>query len=193
MVAQHDVIDLDGHHEPAALGGDARDRVAARRRLVLRLTAAFAAGAVLGGVAVGQWRDVLAERERNATVVFMVTPGSIGRGSSDSKSAQLSGQLTVFNAGPAPVTVREASAQRPGMRIRKTGQPQVVAPSGIAGILVEMQFGCPTLLGPEPLQIGFTVETADKQVREVQYAVTLVGSAWEREAWLLCTPAELKS
>ncbi|WP_433283051.1 hypothetical protein [Micromonospora sp. CA-244673] len=179
------MIDLDEqHHQPAQSGSTTADRL-----LTVRLVAAFVVGAVLGGLAVGEWRDSRAERERNAVVALVALPVSANLGGSSAQgSVELSGQLTLINTGPAPVTVRQVHAERPGVVVRSTGEGPMLPPGGARQLLVELNFECAIAFQPEPLSIRFSVESGDKQVREIGYPVALVGSDWERDARSMCAP-----
>ncbi|SBT49811.1 hypothetical protein GA0070621_3564 [Micromonospora narathiwatensis] len=66
------------------------------------------------------------------------------------------------------------------------GQPRLLPLGGTGQLVVEMLFECSVAFFQEPLPLGFSVETEDKQVREVSYAVALVGSDWERVAQFKC-------
>ncbi|MET7970301.1 hypothetical protein [Micromonospora sp. NPDC005305] len=184
------MIDLDEQgHQPADPGSTTPDRLRAGRKRTLRLAAAFVVGVVLGGFAVGELRDSRDERERNGVVALVALPVSANLGGSSAQgSVALSGQLTLINAGPAPVTVRGAHGERPGVVVRSTGEGPRLPPGGTRQLLVELSFDCSTAFQQEPLSLRFSVETEDKRVREVGYPVALVGSDWERDARSMCAP-----
>ncbi|MFJ6196203.1 hypothetical protein [Micromonospora sp. NPDC092111] len=190
MSAVHEVIDLDEHdHRPAESGGTTPARLVARRKMNVRLVAAFVVGAVLGGVGVSELRDSRDERERNASVALVAFPTYIGGGGSGSDGPgviQMNGQLAVINAGPAPITVGAAVGQRPGIQVRDTGQSRPLRPGGTGWIDVKLRIECSTAFESEPLSIRFSVETADRQVREVSYPVAVKGSAWHQGAEMPC-------
>jgi hypothetical protein len=74
-VAEHAVIDLDDENrQPAGLGTATSERLMARRKMTLRLVAAFAVGVVLGGFGVSELRDSREQRERNAVVALVAVP-----------------------------------------------------------------------------------------------------------------------
>ncbi|SCG59368.1 hypothetical protein [Micromonospora inositola] len=182
------MIDLDErNHQPAESGTITSDRLMARRKMTLRLVAAFVVGVVLGGFGVSELRDSRDQRERNALVALVALPQSADFGGSSAQgSVQLSGQLMLINAGPAPITVRRVQAERPDVVVRSTGQPRLLPPGGTGQLLVELRFECSIAFQPEPLSLRLSVETDDKQVREVTYPVALVGSDWERDAQSMC-------
>ncbi|MEU5945165.1 hypothetical protein ABZ793_06330 [Micromonospora sp. NPDC047465] len=187
MSAEHNVIDLDGKDRQPA-GRTAPVRLAASRKWNVRLVAAFVVGIVLGGVGVGELRDSREERERNGSVSLVAFPASTGSGGADATDVlQLDGQLAVINAGPAPITVNSATGQRPGVQVHDTGQPRLLRPGGTAWISVKLRIECALAFGSEPLSIRFSVETADRQVREVSYPVAVAGSAWHQGAERPCT------
>ncbi|AEB46871.1 hypothetical protein [Micromonospora maris] len=182
------MIDLDGqNHQPAETGTGTSDRPMARRKMTLRLVAALVVGVVLGGFGVSELRDSRDLRERNAVVALVALPQSANYGGSAAQgSVQLSGQLLLINAGPAPITVRGVQAEGPGVAVRSIGQPRLLPPGGTGQLLVELRFECAVAFQPEPLSLRFSVETDDRQVREVTHPVALVGSAWERDAQRMC-------
>ncbi|MEU0080406.1 hypothetical protein ABZY58_21095 [Micromonospora tulbaghiae] len=188
MSAEREVIDLDEHiHQPAESGSATPDRRRARRWMRVRLVAAFVAGVVIGGVGVSELRDSREERQRTASVSLVAFPASGGGGGSDVKGVlQMDGQLAVINAGPAPITVRAATGQGPGVLVRDTGQSRQVRPGGTGWIDVKLRLECSIAFGSEPLSMRFSVETGDRQIREVSYPVALVGSVWQRGAELPC-------
>jgi hypothetical protein len=186
------VIDLDERgRQPADSGDTTADRLRARRKAVLRPVAALVAGVVLGGVGVSVLRDSRDQQERNAVVTLVAFPqsGEVGGGSSAQGSVQLSGQLMVINTGPAPVTVRGAQAERPGVAVRSIGEPRLLRPGGTGQLLVELRFDCATAFQPEPLTVRLSVETEDKQAREATYPIALRGSDWQRDAESMCGAA----
>ncbi|NES13857.1 MULTISPECIES: hypothetical protein [Micromonospora] len=190
MPPEHALIDLDDqNHQPAGAGANTSDRLLARRKLALRLVAAFAAGVVLGGFGINQLRDSREQRERNAVVALVALPQSANLGGSSSQgSVQLSGLLMVVNAGPAPVTVRGVTAERPGVVIRSIEHSRLVPPGGTGQVMVELRFECSIAFKPESLSLRLTVETEDEQIREVTYPVALFGSDWQRDALGMCDP-----
>jgi hypothetical protein len=188
MSAEHNTIDLDKHdRQPAGRTGPVR--LVAKQRWNLRLVAALVVGVVLGGVGVGELRDWREERQRNALVSLVAFPASTGSGGADDTDVlQLDGQLAVINAGPAPITVNSATGQRPGVQVHDTGQSRLLRPGGTAWISVKLRLDCALAFGgSEPLSIRFSVETADRQVREVISPVAVTGSAWQHGAERPCT------
>ncbi|MEU7755886.1 hypothetical protein [Micromonospora sp. NPDC049171] len=180
MSAEHHVIDLvENDPQPA--------RLAASRTWNVRLVAAFAVGIVLGGAGVGVLRSSREERQRNAAVSLVAFPVSSGSLGADTDVVQMDGQLAVINAGPAPITVKSATGQRPGVQVQDTGQSRLVRPGGTTWISVKVRIECALAFGSEPLSLRFSVETADRQVREVSYPVAVAGSAWHQGAERPCT------
>lgn len=184
------MIDLDEPiRQPAESGAATSDRLTARRRMTLRLVAAFVVGVVLGGFGVSHLRDARDQRERNAVVALVAVPRSANFGGSSSQgSVQLSGALMVINAGPAPITVRGVKAERRGVVIRSIEHSRLIPPGGTGQVVVELRFECSTAFQPEPLPLRVSVETQDEKVREVTYPVALFGSDWQRDALGMCEP-----
>jgi hypothetical protein len=180
MSAEREVIDLDEHnHQPTAAGSVVPDRLLARRKMSVRLVAAFVVGGVLGGFGVSEMRDSREERERNASAALVAFPASIAGGGSDVPGVlQMDGQLAVTNAGQAPITVRAAIGQGPGALVRDTGKSRLLRPGDTDLIDVKLRLECATAFGSELLSMRFSVETGDRQVIEINYPVALVGSIW---------------
>ncbi|MEV4122470.1 hypothetical protein [Micromonospora sp. NPDC049645] len=178
------MIDLDrqlvGRTDPV--------RLSAGRKGNVRLVAAFVVGIAFGGIGVGVLRDSREARERNASVSLVAFPASFGGGGADATGVlQMDGQLAVINAGPRPITVNSATGQRPGVQVRDTGQSRLLRPGGTAWLGVKLRFECASAFGSEPLSIRFSVETADRQIREVSYPVAVMGSVWHQGAERPCT------
>ncbi|MFU8870858.1 hypothetical protein [Micromonospora sp. SL4-19] len=188
MSAEREVIDLDEHnHQSATVGNVVPDRLLARRKMSVRLVAAFVVGVVLGGFGVNELRDSREERERNASVALVAFPASIAGGGSDVPGVlQMDAQLAVTNAGPAPITVRAATGQLPGALVRDTGKTRLLRPGGTGWIDVKLRLECATAFGSEPLSMRFSVETGDRQIREVSYPVALLGSIWHVRTEPMC-------
>ncbi|MFB9853056.1 hypothetical protein ACFFMR_22005 [Micromonospora andamanensis] len=178
MSAGREVIDLDEHNRQlTAAGSGAPDRLLARRKMAVRLVAAFVAGGLLGGFGVNELRDSREERERHASVALVAVLVSIAGGGSDVPGVlQLDGQLAVTNPGQAPMTVRSATGQGPGVLVRDTGSSRLLRPGDTGLIDVKLRLECATAFESDLLSMRFSVETGDHQVREIDYPVALVGS-----------------
>lgn len=184
------MIDLgDQNRQPVESGTATSDRLMARRKMTLRLVAAFVVGVVLGGFSVSQLRDSRDQRERNAVVALVALPRSANLGCSSSQgSVQLSGLLMVINAGPAPITVRGVTAERRGVVIHSIEHSRLLPPGGTGQVMVELRFERSIAFQSDPLSLRLSVETEDEQVREVTYPVALFGSDWQRDALGMCEP-----
>ncbi|MFU8872413.1 hypothetical protein [Micromonospora sp. SL4-19] len=181
MSAECEMIDLDEYnHKPAESGDATPGLLMARRKMNVRLVAAFVVGVVLGGVGVSELRDSREERERNASVSLVVYPASIINGNQDIPGVlQMDGQLAVANAGPVPITVRTVTGQGPGALVRYTGESRLLRPGGTGSFNVKLRLDCSTAFESGPLPMRFSVETADRQIREVSYPIALQRSAWQ--------------
>lgn len=189
---EHGVIDLDEHnHVPAE-----SDATTTRRRVVnkaqLRLVAAFLVGLLLGGFSVNELRDLREQRERAASVALVVIPGAARNDGVVTKDvAELDGSVEVTNHGPLPFTIRAVQAQTSGVLIQGTGQPQSLRPGNTRWLDVKLRLTCPLEVRDEPLSMRLSVETADRQIREVHYPVALHASGWHVQALHLCFEAGL--
>lgn len=190
MSADGDVIDLDEHNNRSAgVGSVAPGRLLASRKVSVRLVAAFVVGGVLGGFGVSELRDSREERERNASVALVAFPASVGSSEwtlNVPGVVQMTGQLAVVNAGPAPIRVRAVTGQGPGALVSDTGDSRLLRPGGTGWIDVKLRLECSTAFGSEPLSMRFSVETSDGQIREGSYPVVLDGTIWHFEAEPSC-------
>lgn len=188
MSAERGCIELDERdRRPAVVGGVAGDRLLSARKVSVRLVAAFVVGVVLGGLGVNGLRDSREDRERNSSVALVALPASVSGGGSDVPGVlRLDGQLAVINAGPAPITVRGAAGQGPGVLVRDTGRSRLLRPGGTGWIDVNLRLECASAFGNEPLSMRFSVETGDRHMREVRYPVALRGSVWHFRAEPSC-------
>ncbi|WBB91999.1 hypothetical protein [Verrucosispora sp. WMMC514] len=178
MSTRREVIDLDEHDRPA--GALVPDRLLARRKMTVRLVAAFVVGGVLGGLGVNELRDSREQRERNASIALVAVPVSISGGGSEVPGVlQLDGQLAVTNAGQASVTVRAATGQGPGAVVQDAGAFPSLSPGHTELLDVKLRLDCATAFESEMLSMRFSVETSDRQIREIDYPVALVGSVWQ--------------
>ncbi|MEU8253329.1 hypothetical protein AB0C06_03545 [Micromonospora inaquosa] len=189
---EHGVIDLDEHnHGPAE-----SDATTTGRRVVnkaqLRLVAAFIVGFLLGGFSVNELRDLHEQRERAASVALVVIPGAARTDGLVTKDvAELDGSVEVTNYGPLPVTIRAVQGQTSGVLIQGTGQPQPLRPGNTRWLDVKLRLTCALEVRDEPLSMRLSVETADRQIREVHYPVALPASGWHFQALRLCFEAGL--
>lgn len=183
MAAEHGVIDLGLYSDEPAGTSSSR---AARYRTALRLAATFAAGVFLGGAGVNTLGHSREQQERNASVALIAIAAYGGGGGSANGFAHLNVQLELINAGPAPITVRSAQADKPGVTLRDTGQSRPLDPGGIGRIDVRLALECSVAFEKEPLSVRFSVNTNDNHVREVSYPVALVGGAWHELAERAC-------
>ncbi|MGW5012617.1 hypothetical protein ACWEOR_10965 [Micromonospora chalcea] len=179
------MIDLDEDSRQPAV--DSPDRLMRSSRMGVRLVAVFLVGAVLGGVGVNELRDSQEERERATSVSLVAIPVSAGSGGGDVKGVfQMDGQLAVINTGPAPITVVAVAGERPGVLVRGTGKSVLLRPGGTGWVEVKLNLECATAFGSEPLSMRLSVETADRQAREVTYPVAVAGSVWHLGAERPC-------
>ncbi|MBQ0897936.1 hypothetical protein KBX37_33670 [Micromonospora sp. U56] len=173
------MIDLDEYNNQPAEAGVSPDHRMGSRKMVLRLVASFVVGVVLGGVVVSEWRDARQQREQMSSISLVAFPASVGGGGSAGEGVlQLDAQLVVINAGSAPITVRAVTAQTRGLLIRGTGQSVPIRVGGTAWIDVKARIECSVEIEAEPLPMQFSVETGDKQTKEVTSPVPIVGTVW---------------
>ncbi|GIG90480.1 hypothetical protein [Plantactinospora endophytica] len=193
MTMGPDVIDLDvpgdgpraGEGSAGAWGG---------RRAALHLVAVFVFGVALGGVGGDElWKS----RQERAGATLVAMPGAYngGVGSVGDGTVRLDAQLVLVNAGSAPITVWVDGARGSGVVIGGTDRSWLVRPGGMGWVDVEVTLECATAFAPEPLDVSFSVETADRRRRQVSYPIALLGSPWQQMVQPVCehlSPARVR-
>ncbi|MBY8874254.1 hypothetical protein K7640_20705 [Micromonospora sp. PLK6-60] len=182
MPVEPPVIDLDTQ-EPARPDS----RRAGGAGGTVRVLAALVVGLLVGGVGVSVLRDHRDQRARDSVVALVATPtGATETGGSAGGNAWVAGHLMVVNAGPEPVTVRSVRAQRDGLLLADDKHSVTIRSAGTGWIRVRMEFDCATQFEPTPLTLRFSVQTADRRVREVGHPVALIGSSWLETGIQIC-------
>ncbi|MEU8238160.1 hypothetical protein AB0C07_07945 [Actinoplanes missouriensis] len=174
------VIDLDQppQHESR------RRRLTGTRAVALVVLGSFLAGVLVGGVtAYLRWyRPVVssaeeADRAASATVsvLLFAEPGMV-TADGGRRQVRIEAQVTVVNAGPAPVNVMAVRVGQPGVTVRSAERERQIAPGAETPVDVTVEFDC-TADEPLNLAASITAETEDEQLRTVA-PVALHGTPW---------------
>jgi hypothetical protein len=177
------VIDLD---RPAPDRG--RRRPATVRGLTLVVVGALLAGMLLGGVAAYAWwcRPLAASVAQERSTVSLLLFAEPGTPTVDGKQrrVRLDAQVTVVNAGPAPVNVLTVRADRPGVTVRSPERERWIEPGTALPLDVVVESSCEPGV-PLPLAASVRVETEDEEVRDIS-PVALDGAAWMESSRAAC-------
>ena len=181
------VIDLD---RPAVVPP------ARRRRSHLLVASALVVGAVLGASATygGFARGQAAARERQVSVFVFAeatpfidgaTAGSVvldGRVA----TVTLTRRVTLVNAGPLPVNIRDLSASRPGVSVRGVDKQRWVEPGATVQADADVQVDCAHGLPLGRLPVTLSVQTYDDENREARLREGFDGTPWSEQAEVAC-------
>jgi hypothetical protein len=179
------VIDLDS---PAVVP-PARDR-----KSHALVASALVVGAVLGACATYGWvaGRQAKERQVSAFVFAEASPfvDDLPAGSVvvDGRVATitLTRRVTLVNAGPVPINVRDFSASRPGVSIQGVDKQRWIEPGAMvqadADVFVDCAHGLP--LGR--LAVTLRVETSDEEDREARPRGGIDGTPWNEQAEVAC-------
>jgi hypothetical protein len=182
------VIDLD---RPAAVP------VARQRKSHLLVVSALIIGAVLGASATyGCFaRRQAAARDRQVAVfVFAEASPFVDGSPADSvvlggrvATVTLTRRVTLVNAGPMPINIRELSASRPGVSVRGVDKQRWVAPGATVQADADVQVDCVHGLPLGRLPVTLSVRTYDDQDREARPREGIDGTPWSEQAEVACT------
>ena len=181
------VIDLD---RPAAVPS------ARQRKLHVLVGSALVIGAVLGASATYGWsaRREAAVRDRPVAVfVFAeagalhddVPAGSVVLGGRVA-TVTLTRRMTVVNAGPVAVDVRDLTGARVGVSVRGVADELWIAPGATVQAEADVQVDCGHGLPLGRLSVTLAVHTPDDGGREVRRRESLDGTPWSQHAEAAC-------
>jgi hypothetical protein len=181
------VIDLD---RPAVVPP-------ARQRKSHRLAAAaLVIGAVLGACATYGWsvqRQAAARERQVAVFVFAEASPFVDGAPADSvvsggrvATVTLTRRVTLVNAGPLPINIRDLSASRPGVSVRGVDKQRWVAPGATVQADADVQVDCVRGLPLGRLPVTLSVQTTDEEDREAHPREGIDGTPWSEQAEVAC-------
>jgi hypothetical protein len=176
------VIDLDRPAQPPpnrfSAGG--WRRFVTVRALVLIVVGSLLAGGVLGGLAAyAWWYRPLAEsveRAESAVSVLLFAEADMVTVYNEQRRIRVEAQVTVVNAGPAPVNVLAVRVDQPGVTVRSAERERWIEQGKTTPVDVVIEWTCGSNL-PMALRASVSVETSEEQVRQVS-PVALDGTPW---------------
>jgi hypothetical protein len=178
------VIDLD---RPPTAAREPRGRKWGAALLV--------AGAVLGGTVTYGWtarREADVRDEQVSVLVFAdaAQPDNAGGGSVvlDGRvtSVTLTRRVTLVNAGPEPVNIRNLAADRPGVTLRGVEKQRWVQPGATAHADADVEVDCARGLPLGRLRVTLSVQTLDERARQARAREVFDGSPWTEQAEIAC-------
>ncbi|MFI7540059.1 hypothetical protein [Actinoplanes sp. NPDC049599] len=182
------VIDLD---RPAVVPP------ARSRKLHLLVASALVIGAVLGASATYGWSAgrLAADRERQVSVfVFAEASPFVDGSPADSvvlngrvATVTLTRRVTLVNAGPVPINIRDLSASRPGVSVRGVDKQRWVAAGATVQADADVSVDCVHGLPLGRLPITLSVQTFDEHDRETRLREGFDGTPWSEQAEVACT------
>nr|WP_296076595.1 hypothetical protein [uncultured Actinoplanes sp.] len=182
------MIDLDRPAQyrgsPDGPSGGGWRRLASARVLLLVVVGSLLAGGVSGGVATYLWwYEPLAasveqadqDAESVVSVLLFAEPGPRSV-NNEQRRVRIEAQVTVVNAGPAPVNVLAVRVDQPGVTVRSPEKERQIEPGTAVPVDVVVEWSC-AADQPTPLVASVSVETMDERVRKVA-PVDLHGTSW---------------
>jgi hypothetical protein len=150
-------------------------------------------GVVVGGLVTYEWnlRRQDAERDGEVSVLVfadaskVIDDGTIvlhGRVA----SVTLTRRVTLVNVGPAPISIRNLTADRPGVRLRSVERDRLIAPGSTAQADADVQVDCFRGLPLGRLPVSLSVQTYDEQFRIARPKEVFDGTPWSEQAEIAC-------
>ena len=155
-------------------------RLATARALVLVAVGLFLAGGVLVGVATYiWWYQPLVQADQtkwSAVSVLLFAESGVMTVHNEQRRVRIEAQVTVVNAGPAPINVIAVRVDQPGVTVRSPEKERGIEPGTALPVDVVVEWNC-VADQPVALVASVTVETGDEQVRTIS-PVALDGTPW---------------
>jgi hypothetical protein len=182
------VIDLD---RPAIVPP------ARSRKSYLLVASALVIGAVLGACATYGWsvgRKATARDRQVSVFVFADASPFIDGIPADSvvlngrvATVTLTRRVTLVNAGPVPINIRDLTASRPGVSVRGVDKQRWVGPGATVQADADVYVDCAHGLPLGQLPITLSVQTFDDESREARLRDGFDGTPWNEQAEVACT------
>ena len=181
------VIDLD---RPAVVPP------APRRKSRLLVASALVIGAVLGACATYGWsvhRQTVARERQVAVFVFAEASPFVDGLPADTvvsggrvATVTLTRRVTLVNAGPLPIDIRDLFASRPGVSVRGVSKERWVQPGATVLADADVQVDCAHGLPLGRLPVTLSVRTFDDEDREARPRDGFDGTPWSEQAEVAC-------
>jgi hypothetical protein len=183
-----ELIDLD---RPAAVPP------ARNRKSHLLIMSALVIGALLGASGTYGWSAgrQAADRERQVSVfVFAEASPFIDGAPADSvvldgrvATVTLTRRVTLVNAGPLPVNIRDLSASRPGVSVSGVEKQRWIAAGATVQADADVYVDCVHGLPLGRLPVTLSVQTFDEKDHQTRLQEGFDGTPWSEQAEMACT------
>jgi hypothetical protein len=154
-------------------------------------------GAVLGASATYGWtvsRQAAARDRQVSVFVFAEASPFVDGTPTDSvvlngrvATITLTRRVTLVNAGPMPINIRDISASRPGVSVHGVDKQRWVAPGATVHADADVSVDCVHGLPLGRLPVKLSVQTFDEQDREARPRDGFDGTPWSEQAEVACT------
>jgi hypothetical protein len=182
------VIDLD---RPSVVP-PARDR-----KSHLLVASALVIGVVLGACATYGWsagRQAAARDRQVSVFVFAEASPFVADVPADTvvldgrvATVTLTRRVTLVNAGPVPINVRDLSASRPGVSVQGVDKERWIDPGATIQADADLHVDCAHGLPLGRLPVTLLVETSDEVNREARPREGIDGTPWSEQAEVACS------
>jgi hypothetical protein len=167
------------------------------RKSYLLVGSALVIGAILGACATYGWsvgRQAAARDRQVSVFVFADASPFVDGVPVDSvvldgrvATVTLTRRVTLVNAGPVAINIRDLSGSRPGVSVRGVERERWVAPGATVQADADVYVDCVRGLPLGRLPITLSVETFDEQAREARPRDGFDGTPWSEQAEAACT------
>jgi hypothetical protein len=165
------------------------------RKSRLLILSALTFGAVLGASATYGWIKGQQAQDRQVSVfVFAEASPFIDNIPADSvvldgrvATVTLTRRVTLVNAGPVPINIRDLSASRPGVSVHGVDQERWIEPGATVQADADVSVDCAHGLPLGRLPVTLSVRTADEQDRQTWLRDGFDGTPWSEQAEVACT------
>ena len=155
-------------------------RLATARALVLVALGLFLAGGILGGGATYIWRyrplAASVEQAESTASVLLFAKSDVMTVHNEQRRVRIEAQVTVVNAGPAPINVLGVRVDQPGVTVRSPERNRRVEAGTALPVDVVVEWNC-VADQPTALVASVSVLTMDEQLRKIS-PIALDGTPW---------------
>ena len=169
---------------------------ARRRRARLDVAAALVMGAIIGASTmyglIARRQTAIKEAQVAVFAFAQADPFAddmpVDRVVSDGRVATvtLTRRITLVNAGPLPIVVRDFSASRPGVSVHGVDKQRSIEPGATLLADADVRVDCVHGLPLGRLPVTFVVQTYDDEERQSKPRDGLDGTPWNEQAEIAC-------
>jgi hypothetical protein len=148
----------------------------------------FLLGGVLAGVGVHNWDlgQQLRAEESTASVLVLADIGGPMTAGGEGQRVRIDGQVTIVNAGPRSVNVRNLAGDEQGVTLRGVEKQRWLQPGAWSAVDLTATVDCATGIPAGPVALRISVQTEDERFRQVSFPVALQDTRWEEFLYRSC-------